>query len=183
MPVEAIDPWVAAPGTNNCANCCVPSACLTEIIETRDCGSAAPDWFGAAIPIASRVGDQQLRRRQGCLTAARLRHVRGRRVHLTHAGTTPRTRGRCCRTADANHGQRNYALEGSLFVAGTLIQCCRQARLSARSGNRARPDRCQARRMTIVPAFAGLGQSSGKHVAGRSTADAGHRRGSWFRRA
>jgi len=143
----------------------VPPTCLPEIVDTSGvAGSTAPDWFGAAIPIASRVGDQQAATvGQGCGSIGATKATFGTGAFiLTHAGTTPpHSRHRLLSTVLTQiDGQRTYALEGSLFAAGSMIQWLRDrlgliasapetealARSVPSSGG-----------VTVIPAFGGLG--------------------------
>ncbi|MCI4591399.1 glycerol kinase [Sphingobium sp. BYY-5] len=113
-----------------CALFGVPRATLPEIVDNAgDFGTTLPDLLGAAIPIHGLAGDQQAATiGQACLTPGTVKATLGtgafilaptgaRRPVSSHRllGTV------LCQIA----GVRHYALEGSIFVAGSLIQWLR----------------------------------------------------------
>ena len=106
----------------------VPRAALPEIV---DCAGrfGATTAFGAAIPICGLAGDQQAATiGQACLTPGETKATFGTGAFvLTQAGTTPPTsRNRLLSTiAWQVDGRRHYALEGSVFVAGSLVKWLR----------------------------------------------------------
>ena len=90
------------------------------------------ELFGAPIPITGMAGDQQAATiGQGCLVARRdqgdLRH-RGLRARQ-HGRANRRARTTACSApcCTSSAGERHYALEGSVFVAGSLVQWLRDA--------------------------------------------------------
>ena len=146
-----------------CALFGVPPAALPEIVPmTGDLGTTS--HFGAAIPIAGSTGDQQAATiGQGCLVAGGAKATFGTGLFaLASTGIArPRSRHRLLATLlHAGPGEPLYALEGSVFVAGSLVKWLRdmaglvdsadETELLARSV----PD---AGGVTIIPAFTGLG--------------------------
>lgn len=108
----------------------VPRSALPEI---TDCagrfGTTDPALFGGPIPICALIGDQQAATiGQGCLTPGDAKATFGTGAFvLTNTGhDLPRSGHRLLGTIlHQLDGQRTYALEGSVFVAGSLIQWLR----------------------------------------------------------
>jgi glycerol kinase len=108
----------------------VPRAILPEIVDCAgDLGTTMPDMFGGAIPICGMAGDQQAALiGQACLLPGQTKATFGTGAFvLTQTGRTlPQSRHRLLSTiAWQLGGERHYALEGSVFVAGSLIQWLR----------------------------------------------------------
>ena len=107
-----------------------PMQALPEIV---DCAGrfGTTKAFGAAIPICGLAGDQQSASiGQACLRAGETKATFGTGAFvLTHAGeTAPTSAHRLLATvAWQIAGKRTYALEGSVFVAGSLIQWLRDS--------------------------------------------------------
>jgi len=107
-----------------------PRAALPEIV---DCAGRFGETtlFGAPIPICGIAGDQQSATiGQSCLAPGETKATFGTGAFvLTQAGATPPTsRNRLLSTiAWQLGGRRAYALEGSVFVAGSLIKWLRDA--------------------------------------------------------
>lgn len=106
----------------------VPRRALPAIIDSAGrCGDTR--LFGAPIPICGLAGDQQAAAvGQACLNAGETKATFGTGAFiLTHSGATPPvSRHRLLSTvAWQVAGTRAYALEGSIFVAGSLIQWLR----------------------------------------------------------
>jgi glycerol kinase len=105
-----------------------PRAALPEIV---DCAGRFGETraFGGAIAIAGLAGDQQAATiGQACLAPGRTKATFGTGAFvLTHAGATPPvSRHRLLATVLWQlDGRRAYALEGSVFVAGSLVQWLR----------------------------------------------------------
>jgi glycerol kinase len=106
----------------------VPRTALPEIV---DCAGSLGETrlFGAPIPIAGVAGDQQAAAiGQCCLRPGDTKATFGTGAFvLTHAGATPPTSSNRLLSTVAWQlgGRRAYALEGSVFVAGSLIQWLR----------------------------------------------------------
>jgi glycerol kinase len=143
----------------------VPSAPLPEIVDCAGrLGTTEPALFGAAIPIAGMAGDQQAAAiGQACLAPGATKATFGTGAFvLTQAGAAqPTSRHRLLSTvAWQLDGERSYALEGSLFVAGSLIKWLRDdlglIATAAESETVARSVADSAG-VVIVPGHSGLG--------------------------
>ncbi|PWG01575.1 glycerol kinase GlpK [Sphingosinicella humi] len=141
----------------------VPEGSLPEIV---DCAGRFGDTtlFGAPIPICGMAGDQQAAAiGQACLAPGDTKATYGTGAFvLTHTGAErPLSHHRLLATvAWQLGGARTYALEGSVFVAGSLIQWLRDdvgllgSAAESEALARSVPDNGGA---YIVPALAGLG--------------------------
>jgi len=139
----------------------VPRAILPDVRESRgDFGSTDPMLLGAAIPILGVAGDQQAASfGQACFAPGDVKSTYGTGCFaLVNTGkTVPRSRNRLLATALA---QKQYAIEGSIFVAGAVVQWLRDelgilatSPESESLAKRAKP----APGLYFVPAFTGLG--------------------------
>lgn len=159
----------------------VPRGALPEIVDTAGAfGHTAPDLFGAPIPICGLAGDQQAATiGQQCLRAGQVKATLGTGAFVlaSTGAVIPRSRHRLLGTVLAQmDGQRTYALEGSVFVAGSLVKWLRDqlcmvvaaaetetlARSVADNGG-----------VCILPALSGLGAPHWRaevrgHIAGLS---------------
>ena len=143
----------------------VPTGALAEVVDTAGSfGSTAPDLFGAAIPICGLIGDQQSATvGQGCLAPGETKATFGTGAFiLSNMGSivpasTHRLLGTVLHQCD---GVRHYALEGSVFVAGSAVKWLRDSLgvigSAAESEQLARsvPDNGG---VVFVPALSGLG--------------------------
>jgi glycerol kinase len=143
----------------------VPPSALPQIVDCAGpFGTTSPDLFGGAIPITGLAGDQQAASiGQACLRPGETKATYGTGAFiLTNTGAHPhRSRHRLLTTvAWQLEGETAYALEGSVFVAGSLIKWLRDSlgliAGAAETDELARsvPDSGGA---VIVPALAGLG--------------------------
>lgn len=143
----------------------VPRAILPEISDCAgDFGSTKAELFGAPIPICGLAGDQQAATiGQACLSPGETKATYGTGAFvLTATGAAlPASRNRLLATvAHQLGGQRHYALEGSVFVAGSLVKWLRDD--IGLIGNAAETEEL-ARAVTdnggvsLVPALSGLG--------------------------
>lgn len=113
-----------------CALFGVPRRALPEIV---DCAGRYGEThqFGDAIPICGLAGDQQAATiGQACVDVGDTKATFGTGAFvLTQCGTTPRrSEHRLLSTvAWQIDGQRYYALEGSVFVAGSLVKWLRDS--------------------------------------------------------
>ena len=143
----------------------VPKSALPQVVDTH--GTLAEcdaQWFGRAIPVCGLIGDQQSATvGQGCLSPGETKATYGTGAFvLTHMGSAlPRSANRLLGTVLMQAGgARTYALEGSVFVAGSLVQWLRDSLgvISSASETealaRSIPD---SGGVTIVPALSGLG--------------------------
>ena len=108
----------------------VPRGILPEIVDCAGpLGATLPELCGGAIPISGMAGDQQAALiGQACLSPGQTKATFGTGAFvLTQTGRTlPQSRYRLLSTiAWQLGGERHYALEGSVFVAGSLIQWLR----------------------------------------------------------
>ena len=108
----------------------VPRDILPEITDCAgDLGTTLPEHFGGAIRICGMAGDQQAATiGQGCFAVGQTKATFGTGAFvLTQTGTTLRqSRHRLLSTILYQlTGERHYALEGSVFVAGSLVQWLR----------------------------------------------------------
>ncbi|OJT96761.1 MAG: glycerol kinase [Alphaproteobacteria bacterium 65-7] len=139
----------------------VPRAILPDVRESRgDFGRCDPMLLGAPIPILGVAGDQQAASfGQACFAPGDVKATYGTGCFaLVNTGDkAPRSRNRLLATALA---QKQYAIEGSIFIAGAVVQWLRDglqilpsAPDSEALAKRARP----AEGLYFVPAFTGLG--------------------------
>ena len=143
----------------------VPAGALPEIVDCAGAfGSTDPALFGAAIPICGMAGDQLAASiGQACLSPGDTKGTYGTGAFvLTHTGAEMRrSRHRLLSTiAWQLGGERRYALEGSVFVAGSLIKWLRDdlglIEASAETEALARSVESSGG-VRIVPALSGLG--------------------------
>ena len=143
----------------------VPRSVLPEVTDCAgELGYALPEHFGAAIPICGMAGDQQAAAiGQGCFHPGETKATFGTGAFvLSHAGDAPpvSTNRLLGTVAWQVAGKRRYALEGSLFVAGRMVQWLRDdlglIATSAESEEVAKSV-ASSGGVRIVPAFAGLG--------------------------
>ncbi len=148
-----------------CALLGVPTAMLPEV---RDCaadfGTTRADLFGRAIPILGVAGDQQAATiGQACFQPGMMKSTYGTGCFalLNTGGTLVESRNRLLGTiAYRLDGRTTYALEGSIFIAGAVVQwlrdglrIIRDARETQGLAERADP----GQGVILVPAFTGLG--------------------------
>jgi glycerol kinase len=108
----------------------VPRGILPEIVDCAgDIGTTLPELFGGPIKITGMAGDQQAATiGQGCLEPGQTKATFGTGAFiLTQTGRKlPQSKHKLLSTiAWQLNGERHYALEGSVFVAGSLIQWLR----------------------------------------------------------
>ncbi len=143
----------------------VPRAALPEVTDNAGhFGDTLPGHFGTPIGIAGLAGDQQSATiGQGCLAPGETKATYGTGAFvLANMGRAiPRSQNRLLGTVLCQlDGKRTYALEGSVFVAGSLIQWLRDSLGLIRSADETEalaasvPD---TGGVVIVPALSGLG--------------------------
>jgi glycerol kinase len=143
----------------------VPRSALGEVTDNAGAlGMSLAEHFGAQIAITGMAGDQQAATiGQGCLSLGETKATYGTGAFvLTNMGSTaPKSRHRLLATVLCQiGGTRSYALEGSVFVAGSLIQWLRDTMGLIASADEAEqlarsvPD---AGGVVLVPALSGLG--------------------------
>ncbi len=143
----------------------VPRRALPEIVDCAGIvGETLAEHFGGPIPIAGMAGDQQAAAvGQACFAPGETKATYGTGAFvLTHTGAAmTRSRHRLLSTvAWRIGGETAYALEGSVFVAGSLVKWLRDALgLIVAAGECDSLARSVADNggVAIVPALAGLG--------------------------
>ncbi|EGK72235.1 Glycerol kinase [Methyloversatilis universalis FAM5] len=143
----------------------VPRALLPEVLPSAGLlADTDPALFGRAIPLTGIAGDQQAALYgQGCSAAGLAKNTYGTGCFmLMHTGrqVIASTHGLLATCAAQTSAHIEYALEGSVFVTGALVQWLRDGLgLIARSADiealaASVPD---SGGVTVVPAFTGLG--------------------------
>jgi glycerol kinase len=136
--------------------------------EVRDCaadfGMARADLFGGAIPILGVAGDQQAATiGQACFQPGMMKSTYGTGCFalLNTGGVPVASKNRLLTTiAYQLDGQVTYALEGSIFIAGAVVQWLRDGLRIIRDAAETQPLAQQAdpaQNVILVPAFTGLG--------------------------
>ena len=110
----------------------IDSATLPAIVDCAgEIGRTDPALLGASIPICGSAGDQQAATvGQGCLAPGETKATFGTGAFvLTNSGERPlHSTNRMLTTVLCQQdGKRSYALEGSVFVAGSLFQWLRDS--------------------------------------------------------
>lgn len=159
----------------NLADCCwddellslfdIPSSMMPEIRDNAaDFGHSESDILGHAVPILAMVGDQQgALLGQACVKPGMLKSTYGTGCFaLLHTGDTPlQSEHRLLSTiAYRLEGTAQYALEGSIFMAGAIIQWLRDSLgilESAAQSETLAKDVPYTQSEILVPAFTGLG--------------------------
>ena len=128
------------------------------------CGTALAEHFGAAIPIAGIAGDQQAALvGQACFRPGLSKNTYGTGCFaLMHSGRRqPVSRNRLLATAAAStDSTKQYAIEGSVFVAGAAVQWLRDGLgliTTAAESEAVAATVPDAAGVYLVPAFVGLG--------------------------
>jgi len=145
----------------------IPRALLPEVLpSSADYGSTAEEWFGSAIPIRALAGDQQSALfGQACFDAGQAKNTYGTGCFmLLHTGDAARASSHglitTCAAQAGAASRAAYALEGSVFVGGAVVQWLRDGLRAIDSSAQV-----QALAQTVpdsggvmfVPAFTGLG--------------------------
>ena len=136
--------------------------------EVRDCaadfGLTRADLFGRPIPILGVAGDQQAATvGQACFEPGMMKSTYGTGCFaLLNTGATPVTSQNRLLTTIAYqlNGKPTYALEGSIFVAGAVVQWLRDGIKVIRAAHETQSLAEQAdptQNVILVPAFVGLG--------------------------
>jgi glycerol kinase len=108
----------------------IPRALLPEVRESSGAfGETDPAWLGGAVPIAGMAGDQQAALfGQGCFTPGSAKNTYGTGCFLlmnTGREAPASKSGLVTTVAWGLGGGVEYALEGSIFVAGAAVQWLR----------------------------------------------------------
>ncbi len=143
----------------------IPEAMLPEV---RDCaadfGTTRADLFGREIPIYGVAGDQQAATiGQACFAPGMMKSTYGTGCFaLLNTGAEPvASKNRLLTTiAYQFDGKPTYALEGSIFIAGAVVQWLRDGLRIIRDAaeTKALAEAADpAQHLVLVPAFVGLG--------------------------
>jgi glycerol kinase len=143
----------------------IPMALLPEV---RDCaadfGTTRADLFGREIPILGVAGDQQAATvGQACFSPGMMKSTYGTGCFAllnTGADMVPSKNRLLTTIAYQMNGKPTYALEGSIFIAGAVVQWLRDGLKIIREAKETQPlaetaDAAQG--VVLVPAFTGLG--------------------------
>ena len=143
----------------------IPSSMLPEVHASSEIyGMADSSFFGGSIPVASAAGDQQAALfGQACFNKGDVKNTYGTGCFLLmNTGDKPvfSENGLVTTIAWGLDGKINYALEGSIFIAGAVIQWLRD---EMRLIDCAADSEAMAQKVPdtngcyVVPAFTGLG--------------------------
>src|SRR6195952_4583401 len=143
----------------------VPRSMLPEVKDSSaKFGETDASLFGGAIAISGIAGDQQAATiGQACFSPGMIKSTYGTGCFaLLNTGTTPVASKNKLLTTIAYQlkGQRTYALEGSIFVAGSAVQWLRDGLgiiKTAHESDLLTEKSDPAQSVYLVPAFVGLG--------------------------
>ena len=148
--------------------CAILDIPLSLLPQVRDCaddfGTTRPDLFGREIPILGVAGDQQAATiGQACFQPGMMKSTYGTGCFAllnTGADMVPSKNRLLTTIAYRLDGRTTYALEGSIFIAGAVVQwlrdglkIIREAKETQGLANSADP----SQDVVLVPAFTGLG--------------------------
>ncbi|QJB37832.1 glycerol kinase GlpK [Chitinophaga oryzae] len=143
----------------------IPVSMLPEVKESSEvCGHTAPGVFAEQIPISGMAGDQHAALfGQMCTEPGMVKNTYGTGCFmLMNIGPKPILSKNNLLTTVAwkVNGQTHYALEGSIFIAGAIVQWLRDGLGIIRSSSEVEALAARAAQndgVYLVPAFAGLG--------------------------
>ena len=143
----------------------VPHGALPQVVDNAgELAVASKEWLGAEIPITGLAGDQQSATiGQACLNPGETKATYGTGAFvLTNMGSAiPASQNRLLGTVLYQiDGKRSYALEGSVFVAGSMVQWLRDSLgILSRASDTEELARSvpNSGGVMIVPALSGLG--------------------------
>ncbi len=151
--------------TEMCDMLNIPIKMLPEVHDcAADFGMTSPEIFGVSIPIKGVAGDQHAATLgQACFEPGMMKSTYGTGCFaLLNTGDTMVTSHNKMLTTIAYQldGKTTYALEGSIFIAGAVVQWLRDglkilAKASESGGLAKLSDNSQ--NLILVPAFTGLG--------------------------
>lgn len=143
----------------------IPISMLPEVKDSADdFGMTRPDLFGKSLPILGVAGDQQAATvGQACFQPGMLKSTYGTGCFalLNTGDTLVESKSRLLGTiAYQLDGKPTYALEGSIFIAGAVVQWLRDGLKIIRDASETQglaetADASQS--LYMVPAFTGLG--------------------------
>ena len=143
----------------------IPASLLPQVRPSiADFGTVEAQWLGAPLTIGGVAGDQQAALfGQGCFSAGMAKNTYGTGCFmLMHTGERFQTsaNGLITTAAAQPAGPAQYALEGSVFIGGAVVQWLRDGLRAFESSREVQalaesvPD---SDGVVLVPAFAGLG--------------------------
>ena len=143
----------------------IPLSVLPEVRPSMaDFGATLPDWLGSSVPIAGVAGDQQSALfGQACFRPGMAKNTYGTGCFmLAHTGQHGQVsrHGLLTTAAAQGPGPAQFALEGSVFMGGAVVQWLRDGLGILRSSADVQPLAAQvsdAGGVVLVPAFTGLG--------------------------
>src|SRR5581483_3912614 len=143
----------------------IPPSLLPEVKSSSEVyAETDPDLLGAPIPIAGIAGDQQAALfGQACFRPGMMKNTYGTGCFMlmnTGAKATPSETGLLTTIAWRTRGETEYALEGSVFVAGAAVQWLRDGLgiiANAAETEELANSVADNHGVYFVPAFVGLG--------------------------
>ena len=143
----------------------VPHSALPQVVDNAgDLATSAPGLLPREIPLTGMAGDQQAATiGQGCLTRGDVKATYGTGAFIlaNHGRDVPQSQHRLLGTVlHQLDGDRTYALEGSVFVAGSLVKWLRDSLGligSAKETEALARSVDDSGGVVIVPALSGLG--------------------------
>lgn len=143
----------------------IPLSMLPEVKDSADdFGTSRADLFGRALPILGVAGDQQAATvGQACFAPGMMKSTYGTGCFaLLNTGDAPVTSTNRLLTTIAYQldGKPTYALEGSIFIAGAVVQWLRDGLQIIKAASDTQPLADKAddgQHVVMVPAFTGLG--------------------------
>jgi glycerol kinase len=143
----------------------IPAAMLPAVLpSSHDHGGIDATLLGAAVPLAGIAGDQQAALfGQACHSPGMAKNTYGTGCFMllnTGATAVPSQHGLLCTRAAGTGAEARFALEGSVFIGGAVVQWLRDGLGIIQSSNEVEalaasvPD---AGGVVVVPAFTGLG--------------------------
>lgn len=143
----------------------IPASLLPEVKSSSELYAMTdPSLFGAAIPIAGIAGDQQAALfGQACFKPGMMKNTYGTGCFMlmnTGDKGTPSKTGLLTTIAWRKNGKTEYALEGSVFVAGAAVQWLRDGLgmiVNASETEALATSVNDTNGVYFVPAFVGLG--------------------------
>ena len=143
----------------------IPMSMLPEVKDcAADFGTSRADLFGREIPILGVAGDQQAATiGQACFQPGMMKSTYGTGCFAllnTGADMVPSKNRLLTTIAYRLNGHTTYALEGSIFIAGAVVQWLRDGLKIIREARETQPLADAAdpgQNVVLVPAFTGLG--------------------------
>lgn len=144
----------------------IPKSLLPEVVSSSEvyCHTAPYQFFGQEVPIASMIGDQQAALfGQSCFEKGKMKNTYGTGGFLlmnTGDQAIQSQHGLLTTIAWQINGKTTYALEGSIFVSGSLIQWLRDGLHLFQDASETKDmalSVLDTDGVVIVPAFVGLG--------------------------